>query len=198
MPPRLTTPYSERRRAVAIAIGASRGRRVAELRITYIGSLGRLNTMRRFLEIASLAGCGIILLFWLIGLVFDIGMDLHLFGKLYCEIDCGAGRMEFSMTRSYGDPFIVRCGGDYKSGSTKGNDFDPKTTLYLEPVSGHAPIFGTLAFKHEKVFLSMDDFDNWYAYIDVPYWLLFLFFAIFPTLTTVKAIKKPRNYNKQA
>ena len=124
-----------------------------------------------------LSGCCIGTLFlWWLGQTFSVGLDCHLTDKIFSEIDCGAGRMEFSVTRSYGEPFGVCCTGDFVN-TPKCIDFAVTTGFYSNVIVGHHQIFEAFNFDHEPATVAVN---NWYASIDIPYWFLVLLFAILP------------------
>src|SRR5712692_9768749 len=59
----------------------------------------------------SLAACIATVFLWWYCRMLNVGVDFPFIGKMYCEIDSLGGRVEFTATRYYGEPRIIRRNG---------------------------------------------------------------------------------------
>jgi hypothetical protein len=135
-----------------------------------------------FIVISILLCLGTIL-FWRFSQWGAIGADCQLFDNAFSEIDCGVGRVEFSLTHCHDASVIVQCSG-YVNGVTppRGGDYSPSTGFYFRPIVGDARILEMFAFRLQELPNQVGQGHVEYWYADIPYWFLVLCFGALTTL----------------
>jgi hypothetical protein len=147
--------------------------------------------------IVSLVAFFVTLFLWWSGQFLGVGFNYEFVHKIYCELDCAAGRIEFSVTRPNGMPCLIerRKGID---GDETWSSGAPRTEAYSYLASKTPRIFEAFGFSHQYSELgglhSIDeppDSKVWYTRIDVPYWFLALLFAVAPILRMINRKEEP-------
>ena len=143
----------------------------------------------------SLVAFFVTLFLWWSGQFLGVGFNYEYVHKIYCELDCSAGRIGFSVTRPNGEPCIIE-----RHKGIDGNemcyDYSPRTEAYSYQVSKHTRIFEAFGFSHQYSELmglhpmnEPPDDRVWYTSIDIPYWFLALVFTAAPVLRVISRKK---------
>jgi hypothetical protein len=122
--------------------------------------------------------CFVMLLVWWRGRSLGYGVDFPLGGMTYGEIDLAAGRLACSVTRCYGEAFIIQRESHVWGGSEAQLAADhlppTKPVFYARVVGEDARFWAPFAFHRD-----FDPGRSSYTNIEIPYWFLLLPFAAF-------------------